>query len=111
MDPETTIKELKDKGKEFAEARNWDEFHNAKDLAIGIITESSELLEHFRFKTNDQIEELFTIEKSRNEIAEEMADIMIFSLRLADKYNIDISDEFLKKLKKNEKRFPVGEKQ
>lgn len=107
MDKETNLHELKKKVREFAEARDWDEFHNAKDLAIGIITESSELLEHFRFKNEKEVEELFFASDSRNEIAEELADVTIFLLRLADKYEIDISEETVKKLEKNEKRFPA----
>jgi len=107
LDKETNIQTLKQKVRDFAEARDWDEFHNAKDLAIGIITESSELLEHFRFKNEKEVEELFFASESRKEISEEMADVMIFLLRLADKYEIDISEETLKKLEKNEKRFPA----
>ena len=45
--------------KRFSEERDWDQFHNAKDLAIGIVTEASELLEGFRFKSNGEIEEMF----------------------------------------------------
>ena len=51
MDNETSINELKDKIKKFCEDRDWDQYHNAKELAIGIVTESSELLQHFRFKS------------------------------------------------------------
>ena len=57
MDHETNIQALKEKVKLFCEERDWDQYHNAKDLAIGIITESSELLEHFRFKSEKEIEE------------------------------------------------------
>ena len=49
----------------FCEARNWDQYHGAKDLAIGIITESAELLEHFRFKSEDEIENMFKSDKMK----------------------------------------------
>ncbi|MBI2545390.1 MAG: nucleotide pyrophosphohydrolase [Candidatus Aenigmarchaeota archaeon] len=106
MDSETTIKELKDAVKNFCGDRDWDQYHNAKDLAIGIITESSELLEHFRFKSEKEVEEMFKTDK-KNEISEELADVLYFVLRLAQKYDIDLSTELKNKLKKNESRYPV----
>ena len=56
MDSELTIEELKQRVKKFCEDRDWDQFHGAKDLAIGIITEAGELLENFRFKSEQEIE-------------------------------------------------------
>lgn len=106
MDNKTNISLLKDKIKEFCEKRDWDQYHNPKDLAIGIITEASELLEIFRFKSEKEIEEMFNTQK-RNEISEEVADIFYFLLRLAQKYNIDLTTELNKKIEKNEKRYPV----
>ena len=57
MDKNTTIQELKEKVRMFCEKRDWDQYHNAKDLSIGIITESSELLEFFRFKNHPRFQE------------------------------------------------------
>lgn len=107
MDHKTNLEELKNRVKKFCEDRDWDQYHGAKDLAIGIITESSELLEHFRFKSEKEIEGLFEDSKKRQEISEEMADILYFLLRLAQKYNIDISTELEKKIKKNELKYPI----
>jgi len=59
MDEKAYLTELKEKVKNFCEERDWDQFHNAKDLAIGIITEASELLELFRFKTEKQVGDMF----------------------------------------------------
>ena len=106
-DQETKIYELKEKIKKFCEERDWDQFHGAKDLAIGIITESSELLEHFRFRSEKEIEEMFKNPEKKQHISEEMADILYFLLRLAQKYNIDIAEELEKKMEKNEKRYPL----
>ena len=105
MDDKTTIKELKELVKEFCEERDWDQYHNAKDLAIGIITESSELLEHFRFKSAKEVEEV--IKQKKGEISEELADILFFILRLAQRYDIDLSSEFQKKMEKNTKKYPI----
>ena len=64
MDSETTIHELKEKIKKFSMDREWQQYHNAKDLSIGVITESSELLEHFRFQSEKEIEAMFNDKKN-----------------------------------------------
>lgn len=107
MDKEIKLHELKEKIKEFCEARDWDQFHSAKDLAIGVITESSELLEHFRFKSDKEVEEMFKNQEKKQEISEEVADVLYFLLRLAQKYDIDLSTELNKKIEKNEKKYPI----
>lgn len=107
MDHQTNINELKEKIKKFCEDRDWDQYHNAKDLAIGIITESAELLEHFRFKSEKEVDEMFKLESKRDDITEEMADILYFLVRLAQRYNIDLTTELNKKMEKNAKRYPV----
>jgi len=108
MDKNTKIEELKVLIKEFCEDRDWDQYHNAKELAIGIITESAELLDIFRFKSKKEIDAMFRNKDKRDKIADEMADILYFLLRLSQKYDIDLSSELKKKIKKNEKRYPVG---
>lgn len=107
MDSTTNIQELKDKIRKFCESRDWDQFHGAKDLTIGIVTEASELLEHFRFKSEDEIRVMFSSSDKKDKLSEEMADIFYFLLRLAQKYNIDLSDSLNKKMVKNEQRYPV----
>ena len=107
MDNKVTIGYLKDKVKKFCEDRDWDQYHNAKELAIGIVTEASELLEHFRFKSEKEIDELFDSEDKRRELSEELADIFYFVLRLAQKYDIDLTTSLDKKMDKNEKKYPI----
>jgi len=107
MDNKTNINELKEKVKKFCEARDWDQFHNVKDLAIAIITESSELLEHFRFKSEKEVDEMFKNPEKKGEISEEMADVFYFLLRLAQRYDVDLANELTKKLEKNEKRYSL----
>ena len=99
--------ELEEEIKHFCEERDWDQFHGAKDLAIGVSTEAAELLEHFRFKSEKEIEEMFGDTKKKDEISEEMADVLYFLLRLAQKYDIDLVKELTKKIEKNRKRYPV----
>jgi NTP pyrophosphatase (non-canonical NTP hydrolase) len=107
MDQNTTISELKQQIKDFCSVRDWDQFHNPKDLSIGIITEASELLELFRFKTNDEVSELFKNPESLEKIKDEMADVFIFLVRLSQITSIDLSSSFLDKLAKNDKKYPI----
>ena len=106
-DTVTRIAELKQMVKNFSEERDWDQFHNAKDLAIGIVTEASELLETFRFKSEREVEALFNDESSAKKIRDELADIFYFALRLAQKYNIDVSKSLDEKIKDNARKYPV----
>ena len=107
MDSKTNIQELKEKIKKFCEDRDWDQYHNAKELVIGIITESSELLHHFRFKSEKEIDEMFQDENKKHEISQEMADVLYFLLRLAQRYDIDLTTELNKKIEENGKKYPV----
>jgi len=106
-DSKTTIEELKETVKKFCEERDWDQFHNAKDLAIALSIEVSELLEIFRWKSLDEIEQLFLDDKKRGKIEDEMADIFYFLLRIAQKYGVDLSRSLEKKMDKNKNRYPI----
>ena len=107
MDHKTNINELKEKVKKFCDDRDWDQYHNAKELAIAIVTEASELLEHFRFKSEDQVEDMFKDEFKRKELTEEMADVLYFLVRLAQRYEVDLTTELNEKIKKNAEKYPV----
>ncbi len=106
-DNNTNILKLKDVVKEFCEERDWDQFHNPKDLAIGMSIEASELLEFFRFKNEDEIKEIFSSDK-RQKIEGEIADIFYGLLRFAQMNDIDLSSALLNKLKKNSEKYPVS---
>src|SRR3989339_1285526 len=99
------IQELKDKVEKFCTDRDWDQLHSPKDLAIGVITESSELLQHFRFKNDAEMKQI--LKDKRAEIGEELADIMFFILRFAQMYDFDLKSEIEKKIAKNEQRLPI----
>jgi NTP pyrophosphatase (non-canonical NTP hydrolase) len=107
MDHKTSLHELKEKVRVFCEERDWDQFHNAKELAIGIVTEASELLQHFRFKSEEQVNDIFKDELKKKELTEEMADVLYFLLRLAQRYDIDLTTELDNKIKKNNEKYPV----
>ena len=106
-DETTTLQELKLKVRKFCDERNWDRYHNAKDLAIGIITEASELLVQFRFKSEDEVEKLFKEGKTRAAICDEVVDILHTILRFAQKYEIDLTTELGRKMESNSIKYPV----
>lgn len=108
-DKDSRLQDLKEFIKVFCEERDWDQFHGAKELAIGAVTEASELLEHFRFQSAEQVELMFSDEVKKNEIADELVDVLFFVLRFCQKYEIDLSGHFNKKMAKNAKRYPASE--
>ena len=91
--------------RQFAKDRDWDQFHSPKNLAMALSVEASELLEHFQWLTEEQSAELEG--KKRNEVAEEMADVFLYLLRLADKLDIDLLEEANKKIVKNAEKYPA----
>lgn len=91
----------------FCDARNWRKFHNPKELSIGLVTESSELLELFRFQSSEQMDAMLDDTQTRQHIGDEPADIFFFLLRFADLYNFDLNEALECKLRKNEARYPL----
>lgn len=107
MDDTTTIEDLKQEIKHFCEERDWDQFHNPKDLAIGISTEANELLDIFRFKTEEQMKEIFLKEHARVHIEEEIADVLFFVIRFAQMNNLDLDTCLKNKMEKNARKYSV----
>jgi NTP pyrophosphatase (non-canonical NTP hydrolase) len=86
----------------FRDDRDWKQFHNEKDLAISISLEAAELLENFQWSTSEE-----ALLKNRQNILEELADIIMYSVLLSDKLNVDLNEIVLEKLKKNINKYPV----
>lgn len=93
------IKSLIEKIRKFNHDRDWEQFHNPKDLAIALNIETSELLELFLWKRGEDVD----VEK----IKEELADIFTFALNIADKFDLDVANIIEDKMAKNEKKYPV----
>lgn len=91
----------------FCEARDWDQFHPPKDLAIGISTEANELLDLFRFKNDQQVQEKLKDPAFRVKVSEELADVFFFVLRFAQMNSIDLSQALEDKMQKNGQKYPV----
>jgi Predicted pyrophosphatase len=102
-----TILELTELVKCFCEERDWDQFHNPKDLAIGISTEANELLDIFRFKSEEDMRQIFSDMDKREHVEEEIADVLFFVLRFAQMNQIDLSDALQKKIEKNAMKYTV----
>ena len=103
------FEELHTDVRQFCERREWEQYHTPKELAIGMVTESSELLEQFRFKDQTEQSELLADASTREDIEDEVADVLFFMLRFADLYDIDLDEALTRKLEKNEARYPANE--
>ncbi len=99
------IEKLVQKITKFRDDRDWKQFHNAKDLALSLVLESTEVLEHFQWKTGDQIKE--HIVENKNEIAKELADVFYWVLLMSYDLDIDIVKSLELKIKENGKKYPV----
>ena len=107
MDGTTTIQSVKDRCRAFCTARDWEKFHTPKELAIGLVTESAELLQLFRFKSDEEARALVKDPKRKEAVAHEAADALYFLLRLCEVMEIDVSEALAGKLAVNETKYPV----
>ena len=103
MNIKDTQKQLAD----FADDRDWDQFHNPTNLAMALSVEASELVEIFQWLTPEQAEEIMDSSQS-DHVKEEVADVMIYLLRLADKLDIDLESTVNDKIVQNGKKYPVN---
>lgn len=101
------IKTIQQRLRKFAEERNWEQFHSPKNLSMALAAEAAELLEIFQWLNEKQSKDIVNSEKDMAQVKEEIADVFIYLMRLADKLNIDIEKEVLAKIALNEKRYPI----
>lgn len=99
------IKNITKKIIEFRDKRDWKQFHNPKDLAISLNLEASELLEHFQWKNENEINQY--LKKNKTQVAEELADIMYWVLLISNDLKIDIMKSLEIKMNKNKKKYPI----
>jgi NTP pyrophosphatase (non-canonical NTP hydrolase) len=99
------IKELTDRIISFRNARDWKQFHNPKDLALSLVLESAEVMEHFQWKSLEEMEK-YVVDK-KDDIGEELADVLYWVLLMSNDLNIDILAALENKIKKNEDKYPV----
>ncbi len=100
-----TIEQLRQKISDFAAARDWDQFHSPKSLSMAMIVEAAELVEHFQWLTEEQSQSL--PDGKCAEVENELADIFIYLIRMADKLDIDLLNAANNKLKINAEKYPA----
>ncbi len=101
----TNLETLRQRLAEFAAMRDWDQFHSPKNLAMALIAESAELVEHFQWLSEEQSRHLSPEKKQA--VSHELADVLIYLIRIADKLDIDLITAAEAKIQINETRYPV----
>ena len=91
--------------RKFVDERDWDQFHNPKDLSISLALEAAEVMEHFQWKNAEEMAE--HLKSNKHEVAEEIADVFYWVLLLSNKLDIDLTQAFAEKMKQNEAKYPV----
>ncbi len=99
------LKALQVRLREFARERDWDQFHSPKNLAMALMAESAELVEHFQWLTEAQSTQL--PDAKLREVELELADVFLYLLRLADKLNVDLLDAAAHKIDLNARKYPA----
>lgn len=104
-DNKATIQDLKQILKAFVDERDWNQFHTPKNISMSIAIEAAELMEKFQFVTQEESKKL--VETNRQEIQEEVADVLAYLLSFANACNIDLASAFEDKMKKNAVKYPI----
>jgi dCTP diphosphatase len=99
------LTDLLEQIRRFNEDRDWDRFHNPKDLAIALSVEAAEVLEHFQWKSPEAMAQ--HLQQHKDDIADELADTLYYLLMMADKFDIDLVTALHNKMEKNETKYPI----
>lgn len=99
------IKKLTNKIKKFRDDRDWMQFHNHKDMAISLVLEANEVLEHFQWKNQKEIE--IYARENKEEIGEELADVAKYLFELSDNLDVDLAKAIESKMKKDDLKYPI----
>lgn len=101
------VEALRRKVAAFATARDWDQFHTPKNLAMALIAEAAELVEHFQWLTGEQSQHLPADKVEA--VSQELADVLIYLVRIADKLGVDLMQAAERKMALNEQRYPADQ--
>ena len=99
------MKQLRDTLRKFVAERDWDQFHSPKNLAMALGVEAAERMEHFQWLSEEQSRRLAP--EKLDEVRDEMADVLVYLVRLADKLDVDLLDAAAKKIGKNALKYPA----
>jgi NTP pyrophosphatase (non-canonical NTP hydrolase) len=107
MSTTDSLTQLRKTIRAFVQERDWEQFHSPKNLAMALSVEAAELLEHFQWLSEEQ--SLALSADTRHEAALEMADVLIYLCRLADRLDIDLLDAAREKMRLNAQKYPVDQ--
>lgn len=107
LDNNTSIQDLKDRLLKFRDERNWEQFHDPKNLAEAISIEAGELLEQFLWKSKEEIEKDLQDEANHEKMKHELADIICFCINLSNVTGIDIASAVIDKIEHNQNKYPI----
>lgn len=107
LDHKTTLADLRAEVAQFVAERNWERYHNPKAVAMSIAIEAAELLEHFQWLEPDDSWKAAKDDSTGRQVADELADVLIYCLGFANLADIDISTAVQSKLAENRIRFPI----
>lgn len=99
------IQKLTERIISFRDARDWKQFHNPKDVALSLVLEASEVMEHFQWKNKEEVDEY--VKTNKADIGEELADVLYWVLLMSKDLDIDVLEALDQKMKKNEEKYPV----
>ena len=108
-DHTTTIETLRHEIARFVDERSWQVYHTPKSLSMSIAIEAAELMEHFQWHGNEASRQAGERDDVRTAVADELADVLIYCLALANVLEVDVSEAVLAKLARNQQRFPPGQ--
>lgn len=103
--PMSDIKKITEAINAFRDERDWRQFHNPKDMALSLTLEATELLEHFQWKNGDVLDQY--IADNKEDIADELADVLYWTAILADDLDVDLMKAFERKMEKTRAKYPV----
>lgn len=98
-------RDIQMKAVRFRDARDWKQFHNPKDMALSLVLEAAEVLEHFQWKNGKEMEKY--VQSHKGEVADELADVLFWIAMMSNDLKIDLFKAFEAKMKKNVKKYPV----
>lgn len=107
VDEETTLADLRRRVAAFVAARDWEQFHTPKNLSVAVAIEAAELMEAFQWLTDEEAATALEDEDMRDAIVDELADVLIYALSLANALGENVSAAVVEKLERNKHRFPI----
>lgn len=108
FDTQTTVSTLREEVREFVKERDWEGYHSPKNLGMSIAIEAAEIMELFQWYSTAESRKLVEDEKFRAQVVDELADVMIYCLCLANEVEIDVSTAVKAKLERSRSRYPIG---